>query len=108
MFTKLNCLIRLNKKTLAACLIVLFVLGFPVLTEDLTNSNSNGKCIEDCNKAFNETDGKLQRTKTDSYRDADEAKAVAKNDCKTEFTKESSKCTTDYVGETNKCLNQWY
>ena len=107
MFTKLNCLIRLNKKTLGAFLIVLFVLGFPVLTEDLTNSNSNGKCIEDCNKAFNETDGKLQRTKTDSYRDADEAKAVAKSDCKTEFTKESSKCTADYVGETNKCFNQW-
>ncbi len=107
MFTKLNCLVRLNKKTIAAYLMVLFVLKFPVLTEDLTNSKSKEDCIEECDKAFNETEAKLRRTQTDSHRDADEAKAVAKSDCGSELSKEKSKCTADHASETNKCSNQW-
>jgi hypothetical protein len=107
MFTKLNCLVRLNKKTIAAYLMVLFVLKFPVLTEDLTNSKSKEDCIKECDKAFNETEAKLRQTQTDSHRDADEAKAVAKSDCGSELSKEKSKCTADHASETNKCSNQW-
>lgn len=103
MFTKLNCLIRLNKKTLAACLIVLFVLEFPVLTAKSINS----ECSEKCERSFNDTDVKLQRTQADSNRDADKTKEIDTNDCTYEFNKDSSKCTADYVGETNKCYNQW-
>jgi len=103
MFTKLNCLIRLNKKTLAACLIVLFVLEFPVLTANSTNS----ECSQKCEKAFNDTDVKLQRIQENSGRVADKTKEFDEKECTIEFDRDSLKCTTDYVGETNKCYSQW-
>lgn len=87
---------------------VLFFSGLPVLTENFTNSNSKEKCVEKCETTFNETDKKLQQTKTDSYRDADESKTVALQDCSIEADKEYAKCAADYASETNKCSNQWY